>query len=116
MSDGLARIVAPSITDLFASTASNPGDPARHVGLRVRSWITMPGSARSSGPGSRSPLLTVPKSRNTARTLGRFSEQCVDEGGQLAGLFFVIAAGRGPAKPVWIARTIPLRSMTKSVG
>ena len=33
----------------------------------VCAWITMPGTTRWSGAGSRSPLLTVPKSRNTAR-------------------------------------------------
>src|SRR5688572_13405971 len=94
-----ARIVAPSITDLLARTASNPAIRPGTSACALWSWITMPGSARSSGTGSRSPLLTVPKSRKTARTRGRsgrFVEQPVDERGHLAHLLLVVLARSRP--------------------
>src|SRR5262245_46036676 len=92
---GFAAMVARSITDLFANTASKPATRAGTSACGVCSWMTMPGVARSSGPGSRSPRLTVPKSRKTAFNLGGLAEQLVDERGQLAVLLLVVLAGGG---------------------
>src|SRR3972149_3778702 len=49
---GFRAIVAPSMIALLASTASKPAMRAPTWSERVCSWITRPGSQRSSGPGA----------------------------------------------------------------
>jgi hypothetical protein len=49
-------------------------------------------------------------------TSGGLVQQRIDQGAELLVLLFMVGACRGPANPVWILRTTPLRSMTKSVG